>query len=228
MASPSRTAEREEQRRLNMRTLVIASAASATAALVTSQLWIAGTWIAAAMTPVIVTLVSELLHRPTERIARGLTTDRPALSEPRRVARPDAEPPVRIYRTGEPAPRPTGRRRKVALGVVLSTAALAFLIAVVVLTVPELVTGGSIGKNSGRTTLFSGSKQDNGDKDGSTPRDTTTDEQKTETEEQQTETQEQTTTDEETTPTETVPPATTAPPATPPPTTPTPTTPPPQ
>jgi hypothetical protein len=85
MGSPPRTA-REEEQRLNMRTLVIASAASATAALVTSRLWIAGTWIAAAMTPVIVTLVSEMLRRPTERIARGITVDRPALQ-------PDAEAP---------------------------------------------------------------------------------------------------------------------------------------
>src|SRR5918999_391730 len=79
MSSHSRTAEREEERRLNMRTLVIASAASAAAALLTSQLWIAGTWIAAAMTPVIVSLVSELLHRPTERIARSFTGERGSL-----------------------------------------------------------------------------------------------------------------------------------------------------
>jgi hypothetical protein len=181
------------------------------------------------MTPVLVTLVSELLHRPTERIARGRTTDRAALPEPRREARPGGEPPVRIYRAGEPAPRPRGRRRKVALGVVLSTAALAFVIAVAVLTVPELVTGGSIGKNEGRTTLFGGSKKNSGDRDASTPQDTTTNEQQTDTEEQSTATEEEpTTTEEETTPTETVPPDTTAPPATPPPTTSTPATPPPQ
>jgi len=63
MGSPPRT-KREEEQRLNLRTLVIASAASATAALVTSRLWIAGTWIAAAMTPVIVTLVSNLRTCP--------------------------------------------------------------------------------------------------------------------------------------------------------------------
>ena len=63
-----------------MRTLAIASTASASAAVLTSQLWIRGTWIAAALTPVIVTLVSELLHRPTERIASKLTSERPSLS----------------------------------------------------------------------------------------------------------------------------------------------------
>jgi hypothetical protein len=81
MGSPPRT-PREEEQRLNMRTLVIASAASATAALVTSRLWIAGTWIAAALTPVLVTFISELLRRPTERIARGITVDSPALPDP--------------------------------------------------------------------------------------------------------------------------------------------------
>ena len=47
---PASSAEREEERRLNTRTLTIASVASASAAAVTSQLWIAGTWIAAALT----------------------------------------------------------------------------------------------------------------------------------------------------------------------------------
>jgi hypothetical protein len=177
MASP-RTSEREEERRINLRTLVIASAASATAAVVTSQLWIAGTWIAAATTPVLVTLISELLHRPTDRIAERLTTDRPALRrepvEPPETVTPRAdEPPpprepapsggpvesgpgpVRIYRSSAVSPR----RRKIAVGVVLGTSALALLIAVVVLTVPELLAGGAIGKSDSRTTLFRGDRE---------------------------------------------------------------------
>src|SRR5687767_10055843 len=150
MASPPRTAEREEERRLNMRTLVIASSASAAAALLTSQLWIAGTWIAAAMTPVIVALVSEMLHRPTERIARKVTSERaavlpeaggaapPARAEPtartERTARAEPSAPVRVYRSGEPGSRSgpaSRRRRKIAYGVVFGTAALAFVIGVV-------------------------------------------------------------------------------------------------
>ena len=81
-----------------MRTLVIASAASATAALVTSRLWIAGTWIAAALTPVMVTLISEMLRRPTERIARGITVDRAALPDPEApaAARPEAAAAQRV------------------------------------------------------------------------------------------------------------------------------------
>ena len=85
MASSPRS-EREEERRHNIRTLLIASAASATAAAVTSQLWIRGTWIAAALTPVMVALVSELLNRPAERIARVWTAERPALPGRRRTA----------------------------------------------------------------------------------------------------------------------------------------------
>jgi hypothetical protein len=178
MASP-RTSEREEERRFNLRTLVIASAASATAAVVTSQLWIAGTWIAAASTPILVTLISELLHRPTDRIAERLTTDRPALRrhrvEPSETAAPPSadepapprEPapsggpvdpgaaPVRVYRSSATTPR----RRKIAVGAVLGTSALALLIAVVALTVPELLAGGAIGKSDSRTTLFRGDRE---------------------------------------------------------------------
>jgi hypothetical protein len=162
MAS-SRNDEREE-RRFNLRTLVIASAASATAAVVTSQLWIAGTWIAAALTPVLVTLISELLHRPTERIADRFTADRTALRDPAAPPVRDADPPptprpaepgeapVRIYRGSAPPRAP--RRRRIAVGAVLATSALALLIAVVALTVPELIGGGAIGNSERRTTFI--------------------------------------------------------------------------
>ena len=172
MPPATRSAEREEERRLDTRTLTIASVASATAAAVTSQLWIAGTWVAAAITPVLVTLVSEALHRPTQRIARAWTSDQPALGK--RAARPreaiapphgdplqprdaDPAPPdtagsIRIYRQ----PTPSAPRRRLALGAVAATAAIAFLIAVVALTAGDLVSGGSIGKGGGRTTFFGG------------------------------------------------------------------------
>jgi hypothetical protein len=270
MSSHSRTAEREEERRLNMRTLVIASAASAAAALLTSQLWIAGTWIAAAMTPVIVSLVSEVLNRPTERIARSITSDRRplaaadplpdrALREPAAgagEARPPrdlgSEAPIRVYRAGEASPRsgrratrvaagggpggggrgigagapdrgpgargpvvgapgmpppgrgPTTRRRKIAFGAVFGTAAVAFVIAVAALTLPELVAGGSVGKNDGRTTFFGGKKAGDS-KEKQAPQNTTEEEQPAPEEEQQPTTPEEETTpapEEETAPTE--------------------------
>ena len=193
------------------RTLVIASVASAAAALLVSQLWVAGTWIAAALTPVIVTLVSELLNRPTERIARSLRSARESLPAaggaaphasleadplPRRA--PDEpvsrEAPMRVYRSGasdtdstrpgtggatrQGAEAPRSRRRKIAYGAVFGTAALAFVIAVVAITVPELVAGGSAGGNDGGTTFFRGEK-DNGDRepDSQRPQDTTRDDE---------------------------------------------------
>jgi hypothetical protein len=203
MASPSRTAEREAERRFNIRTLVIASAASATAALVTSRLWIAGTWVAAAMTPVLVALVSELLHRPTDKIAERFTTDRPALAEragpapppdreadrlPERTPRePGSAAPVRVYRSSQ-APR---RRRKIALGAVFGTAAVALVIAVAALTVPELIAGSSIGSSDDRTTFFSGKKRNTDDREQAPtqteqqrPDETDESQQPTETEEQ--------------------------------------------
>src|SRR5918996_3724781 len=138
MSSHSRTAEREEERRLNWRTLVIGSAVSAAAALLTPQLSPAGPWIAAAMTPVIVSLVSEMLNRPTERIAKSFTADRAPLAAAGGAGRPAApgagplqdrapmepsagagearpprdlgsEAPIRVYRAGEATPR-SGRR----------------------------------------------------------------------------------------------------------------------
>jgi hypothetical protein len=116
MASSPR-GQREEERRVNLRTLAIASIASAAAAAITSQLWFAGTWVAAAITPVLVSLVSELIHRPTERIARARTTDRRAVRdqaapEPRVTVPPESarvrppERPPRRAPDGQTAGRP--------------------------------------------------------------------------------------------------------------------------
>jgi hypothetical protein len=192
MPPATRSAEREEERRINTRTLTIASVASASAAAVTSQLWIAGTWIAAALTPVLVTLLSEALHRPTERLARAWTSDQPALSRrapsPREpVAAPHGDPlqprdpeptppdgagPMRIYRQ----PTTTSPRRRIALGTVAATAGIAFLIAVIALTAGDLVSGGSIGKGGGRTTLLGGHRQNQQEqKQDATPERTTPD-----------------------------------------------------
>jgi hypothetical protein len=305
MTSHSRTAGREEERRLNLRTLVVASAASAAAALLTSQLSTAGTWVAAAMTPVIVSLVSEMLNRPTERIARGFTSDRRSLAaaggagrpaspgadplpdrapmEPAagtRQARPPvpgpgSEAPIRVYRAGQAEPRrsplggreeavgargrapggpgrreagegvgaggrgrgaapprqaagargqgigghprepgsrgpvlgapglapggPSARRRKVAFGAVFGTAALAFVIAVAALTLPELVAGESVGRSDGRTTFFSGSNSSDRNRDQA-PQDTTEQQEPQPQQEEEQQQPQPTTPEEETTP----------------------------
>jgi hypothetical protein len=170
---PPAAATREEERRLNTRTLTIASVASATAAAVTSQLWIAGTWIAAALTPVLVALISEALHRPTERVARAWTAER----EPRggRSGRAQtatrAEPaavtgeagPVRMYRQtsrgvtqsgrGVGAGRAVGEAesggavfsgRRIPWRAVLLTGAAAFVIAIAAITIIDLASTGSV------------------------------------------------------------------------------------
>jgi hypothetical protein len=227
MASP-RTSEREEERRHKIRTLLVASSASATAAAVTSQLWIAGTWIAAAATPVLVTLISELLNRPTEKIvARALTADRPALAEPpplpeaggaappppaRRGAPPAREArPARDIPPATPGveppvriyrqPSPRAPRRKIALGAVFAMAGLAFVIAVVTLTAGELIAGDSIGQGDRRTTFGGGSRDGiRNDKEEKAP----VDEQRDQTtEERPPERQERTTPQQEQQPTET-------------------------
>ena len=192
VASSPRTVEREEERGVNMRTLVIASAASASAAAITSQLWIRGTWIAAAVTPVLVAIVSELLHRPTEKIAQKMTSDSPALpaslargepepAEPARTEPPDRTAPqpatgpagpVRVYR--QPPARPS--KRRIAWGVALGTAAIAFVIGVVALTATELIAGESIGRSDSRTTLGVGgtsTKDRNTEEKERAPADTT-------------------------------------------------------
>jgi hypothetical protein len=165
MPPATHSAEREEERRLNTRTLAIASVASASAAAVTSQLWIAGTWIAAALTPVLVAVISEAVHRPTERLARAWTADREARSS-RAVSPSRSEPiavtgtpgPVRVYRAGDSrGGSPTLlTRRRIAIGTVAATAAIACAIGLLTLTTADLVSGGSVGKGSGRFTLTGG------------------------------------------------------------------------
>jgi hypothetical protein len=207
MASQTRPRASEDERRQKIRTVGIATVASATAAVVVSQFWIAGTWMAAALTPVLVTLISELLHKPTAAITNRLTTERDSIlpeaggagPPPRRrddvlPDRAPAEPgstepartqagPVRVYRSGAPGGRGRPVRRKIAIGAIAATAAIAFAVTAVAITGTELITGGSIGKGSHRTTFLGGSKPD---KPSTEDRQTTTpSEQDTDKEDQQ-------------------------------------------
>ncbi|HEY2601994.1 MAG TPA: hypothetical protein VGI67_10585 [Thermoleophilaceae bacterium] len=165
--------------KLSPQTLIVASLASVTAAIVTSTFWQRGTPITAALTPVIVALASELYSRPARRITE--LSSRAATTRNRRFVhdserererdqvragggpperpRPDAlrppdEPelgPVRVYRT-EQSSSPI---RRVHIRLALITAAIAFVIAAAVLTLPELVFGGSVASH-GKTTFFGG------------------------------------------------------------------------
>jgi hypothetical protein len=170
---------------LSPQTLVIAAAASAVAAIVVSHVWKGGTVIAAAMTPVIVSIVKELLARPMEseivrkpvqqvgRIASGKLT---VPVRTRTGARGSGEtllPPTE-QQDGVPVERPAdesglppdgaltpmrtyGRthRRPVHLKIALITGLAAFAIAAAALTLPELIFGGAISSHHD-TTLFGG------------------------------------------------------------------------
>lgn len=149
---------------LSVTTLAIASASSLVAALVVSRLWGAGTLAGAAVTPVVVTLVAEALHRPRRAIQTVRQTrvgDRyDPLAEGRAgvregdlaTARAPAPPPRTVHRVTVRRP---GRRAVVAA---LVTGIAAFAIAALVLTSGELVFGGSASSGGGRTTLFGGSR----------------------------------------------------------------------
>jgi hypothetical protein len=188
--------------RLSPQTLIVASLASLTAAIVTSTFWQKGTPITAAITPVIVALASELYSRPARRITQlsSRAATRPGrFNAVEEVAReraaiggsrwadeeyddrppPIREPgpgPMRVYRAGGGAAGGGGWRRRIHPKVAIATAAIAFAIAALVLTVPELVFGGSVA-TQGKTTFFGGGHRHKSssstDKTQTTPKDQT-------------------------------------------------------
>ncbi len=157
-------------------TLVVTALASAAAAYVTAQIWAPGTLAAAAFTPVLVALLKEMLFRPVEVVTRAVpvrgvvrstsSTGEP-LDEPPRESPEEIE--ARIAQLGEApgATRPGRSRRHWQLAIV--TGLLGFIIAAVIITVPELLAGNSVAGGGRDTTLFSGKKRA-----PSTPTDTTT------------------------------------------------------
>jgi hypothetical protein len=197
----------ETERGLELRTLLIASVASATAAIVTSFFWRGGTIVSAAVTPVIVALVKEILHRHARRmpevgLARraavprggvdaerwragrlppGARTSRPPAAGPGDGVPPraDAGAPRRSGESHPPRTRPEEQstasfrriygRRPLRVRAMLATALVAFLVGAAALTLPELLTGHSIGGGGGRTTLFSGGGERHERKSESSP-----------------------------------------------------------
>jgi hypothetical protein len=168
------TSDRHEAKTgLSVTTLMIASASSLAAALVVSKIWGGGTLIGAAMTPVIVALVSEGLRRP----ATVITTVRPTRSgrydpvaEGRAgvregdLARARGPMPAaavaerRVHRAaGGVAVGGGGRRLRLPRARVIAAVAtglVAFAVAGVVLTGSELVLGKSVVSSSKRTTYI--------------------------------------------------------------------------
>jgi hypothetical protein len=188
---------------LSLQTLAIAALAAGCAAVLTSYFWQRGTLISAAMTPVIVAVVSEVLKRPAttmRRAARTARTPTPARRERSRERVPLAHGAARelpaprepaapmstykVYRS-EGAARP--RFGRIHWKIVLATAGAAFVIAVGALTLPELLFGSSV-SGSQSTTFFGGPSRSHST---STKDKTKTDEQKTTTDKQKTTTSDQ-------------------------------------
>ncbi|HWE12956.1 MAG TPA: hypothetical protein VG365_05560 [Solirubrobacteraceae bacterium] len=120
-------------------TLVVASVSSAVAAVVVRELSAPGTIASAALTPLLVALFGELLHRPAHRLTH--------VARQRLTSRRNAEPGFieRIRRT------PARWQR------VLGTAIAAFVIGSVALTGWELLINHSLATARDRTTLWGGS-----------------------------------------------------------------------
>ena len=168
-----------------------------------SKFWKDGTVLAASMTPVLVTILKEMLERPLQSdVVRRTASQVREVATPSRVLTGAAARTDRVLREGPTAstpPPPNGngngngngssgdlleptpgdvvlthprrtysttgagagggggsRFRRVHFKVAIVTGLLAFVIAAVVLTVPELVFGGSVGSSGSRTTLFGG------------------------------------------------------------------------
>lgn len=229
----------QKRREVSPLTLAVAATASAAAAIVTSYFWKGGSIVAAALTPVIVALVKEALQRPIEsdvvrrpvqRIAESRTrtpsrTREPAYSGARSRFEepPPRQPPSTRRFGGEPAPqmsevRTYGRSSRLRgwhLKAAIVTGLVAFAIAAIVLTVPELVFGGSV-SGKGSTTFFSthaskSSSSKKNDQQQSTDTNTDTNQQTTPPAQNQQGTQTSTQPQQQTTPSQTPPGGTPAP-----------------
>jgi cell division septation protein DedD len=154
-------ASEEKSSGISVQTLAISAAAAVAAAVVVPMIWERGTLVATAMTPVIVALVSEGLRKPADRLTAATKTARrsatgAAVRDPEFDPLPPEERGVEV-RDDDPfglrGRPPVKHHWKLAL----ATGAAAFAIAVVGLTMSELVFGGPATRDGGSTTFFSGS-----------------------------------------------------------------------
>ena len=146
---------------VDLPTLLATAVASAGAAYTCSQVWPPGTLASAAAMPVLVALLKEMLMRPTQAVTRavpvrGVVRNSPPAGGSGPGAPPASEQPAleRVPQQGEisGASGTGGRRWKLAI----VTGLLGFVLAVCVLTVPELVAGQSASGGGRSTTLFGG------------------------------------------------------------------------
>jgi hypothetical protein len=156
---------------LSVKTLLIAAAASAVAAIVIPMLWRPGTVFAAAMTPIVVALVTEALRRPVEtvgavrvrRTARGTAILDPPPEEPFDPLAPPSAEELAVLPEPREAPRAVHRRRPLTARqwkLALATGLVAFAAVAAVFTASELVAGDAISGGGSRTTFFGGSDRD--------------------------------------------------------------------
>lgn len=144
---------------LSVTTLAIASLSSLAAALVVHKFWRGGAIVGAAVTPVIVAIVSEALRKPVDAYRTRTTTVNP--------------PPL-----GMPPPRAVyGRRRSLHVKLALATGLVAFAIAAFFLTGAELVLGGASDDDKFRVLPGKQEQRDRGDRDRDAPAQTQPDEE---------------------------------------------------
>ena len=146
---------------VDLPTLLVTAVASAAAAYVTSQVWAPGTLASAAFTPVVVAVLKELLSRPAEVVVtravpvRGVVRSTTPGDEPPAAAVPSALPAERVPQHGEILGSSVAPRRRSWWPAIL-TGLLGFLVAAVIITVPELVAGSSAAGGGRDTTFFGG------------------------------------------------------------------------
>jgi cell division septation protein DedD len=177
-------AEKDSGSGISIQTLAISAAAAVAAAVIVPMIWERGTLIATAMTPVIVALVSEALRKPAEKITAvtPLATRRSATGAA--VRDPDFEPlPPGEREVQVREDDPFGLRSRPPIvkrhhwRLALATGAAAFAIAVVGLTMSELVFGGPATKEGGGTTFFSSGSRNEEPTPTATPEATATPEE---------------------------------------------------
>ena len=153
---------------VDLPTLAITAAASATAAYVCSKLWAPGTLGAAATMPVLIALLKEAYAKPAHVVTRavpvrGVVRSSPSAGAPDEPASLPESPQERVPQPGEIR----GRSRPVprhAWKMAFLTGLLGFVVAAVIITVPEIVAGQSAAGDR-QTTFFGGKQGAAGDAD---------------------------------------------------------------
>jgi hypothetical protein len=158
-------ASEEKSSGISIQTLGISALAAVAAAVVVPLIWEKGTLVATAMTPVIVAVVSEGLRKPADRITAASRTVTRRSATGAAVRDPDFDPlPPGEREVAVREDDPFGLRSRPPVRhhwkLALATGAAAFAIAVVALTMSELVFGGPATKDGGSTTFFSGSQEE--------------------------------------------------------------------